>query len=209
MPHMDVLLVDDHPMVLETLGAVTRRAFGDVRVLTANTLSEGLQRARDAERLDLVLLDLGLPGCSGIEALLRFRREFPAIRVLVVSSNDERACVTAALEAGAAGFIPKGFPPPAVAAAIRLVAEGGTYIPHGPLEQPFEQGSPTVLGLTEREYDVLRQLARGLANKDIARELDIAESTVKQHVSGIFRALGVSSRVEALVTATRRGIRLD
>jgi DNA-binding NarL/FixJ family response regulator len=126
--------------------------------------------------------------------------------VLVVSANEERACVTAALEAGAAGYIPKAFPPLAIAAAIRLVAEGGTYIPY---TRPEQRAGRQDAGLTERELDVLRLLGRGLSNKDIARELEIADSTVRQHMSAIFRALGVSSRVEALVTAVRRGVRLD
>jgi DNA-binding NarL/FixJ family response regulator len=207
---MDVLLVDDHPTVLETLGAVTRRAFNDVHIRTASTLSEALQQARDAERLDLVLLDLGLPGCSGIDSLLRFRTEFPSIRVLVVSAEEDPQRVTAALEAGAAGYVPKRFTPAAIAAAIRLVAEGGTYIPPGALEPARPAAADrTLLGLTEREYAVLRLVAQGMNNKDIARELDIAEGTVKQHLQNLFRTLGVSSRVEALVLAARRGFRLD
>ena len=207
---MDVLLVDDHPTVLETLGALMRHAFGDVHLRTASSLPEALQQARAAERLDLVLLDLGLPGCSGIDSLLRFRTEFPSIRVLVVSAEDHPQRVTAALEAGAAGYVPKRFPPLAIAAAIRLVAEGGTYIPPGAIEPvrpaPADRN---LLGLTEREYAVLRLVAQGLNNKDIARELDIAEGTVKQHLQNLFRTLGVSSRVEALVLAARRGFRLE
>src|SRR5438105_6838371 len=150
---MDVLLVDDHPTVLETLGALMRHAFGDVHLRTASSLPEALQQARAAERLDLVLLDLGLPGCSGIDSLLRFRTEFPSIRVLVVSAEDHPQRVTAALEAGAAGYVPKRFPPPAIAAAIRLVADGGTYIPPGRTDR-------NVLGLTEREYQLLRLLGQ-------------------------------------------------
>lgn len=174
-----------------------------------------MQQAREAGRLDLVLLDLGLPGCTGIDSLLRFRREFPAIRVLVVSADADPACVRAALEAGAAGYVPKAFPPLAIAAAIRLVAEGGTYIPSAALEpSPSTPPAPAragrhALGLTEREFDVLRLLAQGLNHKDMARELEIAESSVKAHVQEIFRALGVRSRVEALVAAARRGIRFD
>src|SRR2546425_1652965 len=182
MPCMDVLLVDDHSTVLETLGAVTRRAFGDVRIRTATTLSEGLQQARDAGQLDLVPLDLGLPDCSGIDALLRFRREFPVIRVLVVSANEDRGCVTAALEAGAAGFVPKSFSPPAIAAAIRLVAEGGTYIPPVLAGPPARaDDSPRVLGPSERGLDGLRPPAPGRNNKDNARRLGIAASTLQHH----------------------------
>ena len=207
---MDVLLVDDHPTVLETLGAVIRHAFGDCHVRTASTLPEALEQARQAEHLDLVLLDLGLPGCTGIDSLTRFRAEFPSLRVLVVSADDPPERVTAALEAGAAGYVPKRFPPPAIAAAIRLVAEGGRYIPPGaviPLRAA--PAAHSVLGLSEREYAVLRLVAQGLNNRDIARRLNIAEGTVKPHLQNLFRALGASSRVEALVLAARRGFRLD
>jgi DNA-binding NarL/FixJ family response regulator len=211
---MNVLLVDDQPTALEMLGAVVRRAFTKARVRTACDLAEGLQRARNADWLDLVLLDLGLPGCSGIEALLHFRREFPATRVLVVSAREDRATVTAALVAGAAGYVPKTAPLLKMVEAIRLVADGGTYIP----AEVFAPGvsapdkaittTTDVLGLTEREVDVLRLLAQGMNNKEIARVLDMAEESAKQHVREVFRALGVSSRTEALVIATRRGVRL-
>jgi DNA-binding NarL/FixJ family response regulator len=181
---------------------------------TACELSEGLQRARSAESLDLVLLDLGLPGCAGIDALLHFRREFPGMRVLVVSAREDRATVTAALVAGAAGYIPKSVPLLKMVEAMRLVAEGGTYIPgevfaHD-VSAPDTTGATTteVLGLTEREVDVLRLLAQGMNNKEIARVLEMAEDSVKQHVHEVFRALGASSRAEALMIATRRGVRL-
>jgi DNA-binding NarL/FixJ family response regulator len=212
MRRMNVLLVDDQPTALEMLGAVVRRAFGKVRMRTACELSEGLQRARSAESLDLVLLDLGLPGCAGIDALLHFRREFPGMRVLVVSAREDRATVTAALVAGAAGYIPKSVPLLKMVEAMRLVADGGTYVPAavfaGDVSAQDKAITTTtdVLGLTEREVDVLRLLAQGMNNKEIARVLGMAEDSVKQHVYDVFRALAVSSRAEALEAAARRGI---
>jgi DNA-binding NarL/FixJ family response regulator len=127
----EVLLVEDDPTQLELLAAVIRSALSEVRIRSACTLAEALEQARAAERLDLVTLELGLPGCSGIDALLRFRRDFPTMRVLVVSACEDPACITAALEAGAAGYVPKSLTLLAIAAAIRLVGEGGSYVPPG------------------------------------------------------------------------------
>jgi DNA-binding NarL/FixJ family response regulator len=202
---MKVLLVDDDPTMRDTLGEIARRAFGDVRIRTASTLTEGLQQARAANELDLVLLDLALPGCSGIDALAHFRREFPLVRVLVVSALEDRACVMAALEAGAAGYLPKTSPLLTMLAAVRLVSQGGTYIP----PQAFAPDAFTPLGLTDREIDVLRLLAQGRNDKDIAYALGIAEGSARQHVKDVFRTLGASSRGEAVVIAARCGVRLD
>jgi DNA-binding NarL/FixJ family response regulator len=183
-------------------------AFGDVRICSACTLSAGLQQARDAQKLDLVVLELDLPGCLGIEALLRFRREFPSLRVLVLSAI-EHSSSAAALEAGAIGYIPKGLSLFATAAAVRLIGEGGAYVPSSESPRAARDAGRTALGLTPREIDLLRLLAQGFNNQDIARELDLAEASVQQQVHETFRALGAWSRVEALVIAARRGLRLD
>lgn len=208
---MNVLLVDDRAMVLGTLAAVTSQAFEGVTLRVASSLEHAVQEAREADQLDLVLLDLSLPGCEGIDALVRFRAEFPALRVLVFSARDHNETVTAALEAGAVGYLPKTLSLPAIAAAIRLLGEGGTYVPPGALRHSATaiDAPKSLPRLTERETEVMRMLARGLSNRDIANELDIAESTVKQHMYSVFRALGVSSRVEAIVCMARLGIRLD
>jgi DNA-binding NarL/FixJ family response regulator len=205
---MEVLLVDNQPRRAASLRAVTNKAFGDVRIRSACSLCAGLQQARDAEKLDLVVLELDLPGCSGIDALLRFRREFPSLRVLVVSANDPNRA-TAALEAGAVGYIPNTVSLLATAAAIRLIGEGGIYVPSSESLRAARDAGRPALGLTEREIDLLRLLAQGLNSKDVARQLDIAEESVQQQVHEILRALGASSRVEALVIAARRGLRLD
>ena len=206
---MEVLLVDDRPRRAASLRALTSQAFGDVRIRSACTLCAGLQQARDAEKLDLVVLELDLPGCSGIEALLRFRQEFPSLRVLVLSAIEHSSGATAALEAGAVGYIPKSLSLFATAAGVRLIGEGGIYVPSPESLQAARDAGRTALGLTPREIDLLRLLAQGLNNKDIARELDIAEDSVQQQVHETLRVLGAASRVEALVIAARRGLRFD
>jgi DNA-binding NarL/FixJ family response regulator len=209
---MDVLLVDDHPLIHETLGAVVRSVMPDAAFHAELDLAAGLARARRLRNLELVLLDLGLPGCSGIQALLRFRKALPRVRIAVVSATEDSASVRAALDAGAVGYLPKTSSPKVIAAALRLVADGGTYIPAQAMqsgEWPRKATTLSDLGLTERQADVLRLLAQGLSNRDIARKLRIAENTVKQHVHVAFRALGASSRTEAVVALARLGIKPD
>jgi DNA-binding NarL/FixJ family response regulator len=209
---MDVLLVDDHPLIHETLGAVVRSVMPDAAFHAELDLAAGLARARRLRNLELVLLDLGLPGCSGIQALLRFRKALPRLRIAVVSATEDSASVRAALDAGAVGYLPKTSSPKVMASALRLIADGGTYIPSqamAALERPVKPTTLSDLGLTERQVDVLRLLAQGMSNADIARKLRIAENTVKQHVHVAFRALGASSRTEAVVALARLGIKPD
>ena len=212
---MDVLVVDDHSFIHETLGAVARAALPGAEVHAETSLSGALARAsRLRESLALVLLDLGLPGCSGIEALTRFREALPGLRVVVISATEDAASVEAAIQAGAAGYIPKTTVPPLMVAALKLVVSGGTYLP----PQLMQEGQRTAsakkpatiaeLGLTERQTDVLRLLLKGLAYREIARQLKIAENTVKHHSQAVYRTLGVTSRTEALIALARMGIKL-
>jgi DNA-binding NarL/FixJ family response regulator len=202
---MRVLLVDDHPMIHEVLGAVVRGVFAQASLELSCTLEQAIARAGEGEPPDLVLLDLGLPGCFGIEALIRFRKAHPEVRVVVVSANEDRSSVVGALEAGAAGYVPKTHAPPLIAAALRVVAEGGTYLP----PQALGDGDCEQHELTERQLDVLRLLAKGMCNKEIAQRLRIAKDTVKQHAKAVYAALGVESRNKAGIAAQRRGIKLD
>ncbi|HVL34816.1 MAG TPA: response regulator transcription factor [Burkholderiales bacterium] len=206
---MDVLVVDDHPMLHETLGAVVRSVLPGAVVHGEMDLAGGLSKARELQALDLVLLDLGLPGCTGIEALLRFRKALPRARVVVISANEDSAAVRAALDAGAAGYVPKTSPPRVIAEALRFIVEGGVYVPAEVLGTPAAPRRPirlADLGITERQGDVLRLLVRGLTNGQIASALAISRNTVKQHAHAAYRALGVSSRTEAVVALARMGI---
>jgi DNA-binding NarL/FixJ family response regulator len=126
---MRVLLVDDHPVIQQVLSAVTRNLFAGALIDVASDLEQAIDRAGEGDAPDLVLLDLGLPGCAGIEALTAFRKAHPDQRVVVVSANEDRGSVMDALLAGAVGYVPKTHAPPLMAAALRLVAQGGTYVP--------------------------------------------------------------------------------
>jgi DNA-binding NarL/FixJ family response regulator len=209
---MDVLLVDDHPILHETLRVVVASVAPQARFHGETDLGGGVSKARQLKDLQLVLLDLMLPGCTGIEALVNFLKMVPRARVLVISATEDSGSVRAALDAGAVGYLPKTSPPKVVAEALRTVLQGGSYVPPQAMGAvPQLKTPPTLadLGITERQADVLKLVTKGLSNSEIARQLNIAENTVKQHAHAAYRALGVSSRTEAMVALAKMGIRGD
>lgn len=209
---MDVLLVDDHPILHETLRAVVASVAPDAQFHGEMDLGGAISRARQLKGLELVLLDLGLPGFSGIEALIRFLKVLPRVRVLVISATEDSASVRAALDAGAVGYLPKTTEPKVIAEALRTVLAGGSYVPPqamGAVPQVKTPHTLADLGITERQADVLKLVTKGLSNSEIARQLNIAENTVKQHAHAAYRALGVSSRTEAMVVLAKMGVKGD
>ncbi len=201
---MEALIVDDHPLMQEILSAMLKKAAGRVTVRVATDIESALEQAKRRSGPDLVLLDLGLPGCSGIEALARFRTACTNVKVAVVSSNDNPDVIRAALKAGAAGYIPKTYKPKAIVAVLQIIAGGGTFVPSEILRTAPSGGKHPEL--SERQDEVLRLLLRGLSNRDMAAQLNIAESTIKHHLHEIYDTLGVSTRTEAMAAAQRRGL---
>ena len=202
---MNVLIVDDHPMVVEYLSAAVAKALPEAVLRTAGTLAMGLEIAHD-HPLDLALLDLGLPGLDGIDSVLRFRHAYPEVPVLVVSSNDDRDSIAGALAVGAAGFVPKSAGVKVLLSALRLVAEGGRYIPPellGAAPAPARARGRSEDALTERQREVLGCLLKGHSNARIAEELGITEATVKQHVHAVYAAFGVTGRVELILESNK------
>jgi DNA-binding NarL/FixJ family response regulator len=126
---MDVLLVDDHPIIHETLRAMVRTLRPGADIYSQFDLDAGLSEARRLDKLKLVLLDLGLPGCSGMDALVKFRQAVPHARVVVISADDDRERVRAALSEGAASYLPKTLRPKAMVDALRTILDGGVYTP--------------------------------------------------------------------------------
>jgi DNA-binding NarL/FixJ family response regulator len=212
MGSMRALVIDDHSLIHEIMPAVLRKALGEVTVATEGTLEAGLARAAGSVPPDLVMLDLGLPGCAGIDALLRFRIQFPELPVVVLSANCDRDSILGALDSGANGYIPKTSKPEVMIAALKLVAAGGVYVPPEAIEELAKSMPRAARGegmeLTERQRDVLRLILKGYKNERIASELAIAPNTVKQHAHAIFVQLGVSTRAEAVVAAAHLGLRL-
>lgn len=210
---MRILVVDDHPLMADALGFAVRTLDRATQVETAGDLRGAIARAAEAA-FDLCLLDLGLPDCSGLQALERMRDALPGLPVVVVSGSGDVAGVLEALDLGAMGYIPKTSPRDVLLAAVRLVASGGIYVPVEALRARAAAGSAPISGaadlaLSARQHEVLGLLLKGLPNKLIARKLDISENTTKIHVSAVLRALGVASRTQALIAAHRLGLRLD
>ena len=211
---MRALVIDDHPLIHEIMPAVLRKALGEVTVATEATLEAGLMRAAGSVPPDLVMLDLGLPGCEGIDALTRFRLEFPELPVVVLSATVDRESILGALDSGASGYIPKTSKPDVMIAALKVVAAGGVYVPPEALEElavktPARMPRGESMELTDRQRDVLRLILKGYNNERIASELAIAPNTVKQHAHAIFTVLGVSTRAEAVIAAMRHGLPLN
>lgn len=200
------LVVEDHPLYRDALSHLLRPFFGDERTLRASTAEEGMRIARDTNDLRLVLLDMGLPGISGSEAIKIFRKLCPAATLLVVSASDDRRDVAAALSSGATLFVSKALPSTMLINAVERVLSGQIsepewVTPTGSLAVTSSNGD-----LTTRQCEILELLAKGLSNKDIGLRLSIAEITVKMHVSSIFRVLGVANRTQAVLAARRLGL---
>lgn len=211
-----VLVVDDHPVVREGIAAMLGRM---PNVAVVGEAENGQQAVEMAGRLhpDVVLMDLRLPIMDGVEATRRIVQKQPEVRVLILTTFDQDEMILAGLRAGARGYLLKDAPRTELAKAIAAVHEGQVSLHPAVAARVVEHlaGSaapapapvPTAVDnpLSERELDVLRCLARGLANKEAAAQLGIAESTVKTHLANLFTKLGVSDRTEAVTVAIRRG----
>ena len=201
-----VLVVDDHPVVRQGL-----RTFLDLQdgltVVGEAADGDAAVAAADELRPDVVLLDLKMPGADGVTALRGLRDAGNPAKVLVITSFTEPATVLPAVRAGAAGYVYKDVDPPALAAAIRAVHAGHVLL-HPDVARLLADGESrrTAVHLTARERDVLGAIARGRANREIARDLGLSEKTVKTHVSAILTKLGVQDRTQAALYAVRTGI---
>lgn len=198
-----VLIADDHPLYRTALQTILPRACSAAQVAEAACQDEVMNQVASDTDFDLIVLDLNLPGARGLSCLRYVRDAAPLTPVIVVSGNDDPATMSEVALAGAAGYVPKSAPGDVLVQAIRLVMAGRTYLPVQAAalrRSPSSASAPAEpIGdlLTSRQIRVLKLLARGLSNKQIARELEISEITVKAHVSAIFRKLGVSNRTQA------------
>ncbi len=201
-----VLVVDDHPVVRQGL-----RTFLDLQddLTVVGEAADGAAAVTAAGDLrpDVVLLDLRMPGADGLVALRRLQASGNPAKVLIVTSFTEPAAVLPAVRAGAAGYVYKDVDPPALAAAIRAVHAGHVLL-HPDVARLLADGDRrrTEVNLTTRERDVLAAIARGRANREIARQFGLSEKTVKTHVSAILTKLGVQDRTQAALYAVRHGI---
>jgi len=218
---MKILVVDDHALIREALHGVLKKLKRDAVVLDASTCGQAIESLATNPDIKLVLLDLSLPDRDGFSMLAELRERYPAMSVVVLSGAQDRANVMKALDLGAVGFIPKSAPHEVMRSALQLVFAGGVYIPPEILAREQLSGaaggpsvggriivSPADLGLTDRQLDVLALMMQGKHNKAICRSLDLAEPTVKNHVTAILKALKVTNRTEAVIAVNQLGWKL-
>jgi DNA-binding NarL/FixJ family response regulator len=198
-----ILTVDDHPLLQQGVAAVIESQADMALVAQASTGREALQAYRDHSP-DVTLMDLRLPDMSGIDAMIAIRAESPDARIIILTTFEGDVEIQRALEAGARGYMLKSMPPRELVEGIRQVHRGKKRIPAEVVAQLAEHLSDE--GLTPREVEVLREVAGGNRNREIAERLFISEETVKVHVKHVMEKLGASDRTEAVAIALRRGI---
>jgi DNA-binding NarL/FixJ family response regulator len=203
-----ILIVDDHALFREGLRRMLRDLDQQLEIREAGNCVDALSMA--GEPFDLVLLDMHMPGTSGLEALETLRGAFESSRIVVLSGEEDPRVVRRVIDAQAAGYIPKSSTPQVMFGALRLVLADGIYLPAIALrhtaEEPPAGARGAAAALSGRQIDVRRKAVEGKANKVIARELGISEGTVKAHLAAAFRALGVKNRTEAVYAAARSGL---
>ena len=216
---MKILIIDDHALLRDALARVLIGLIPDATVLEAADPESAFKTIERESDLDLVLLDLSLPGMHGLTALRSLRDDYPAIAVVVVSATADRDSVKQVLDAGAMGFIPKSSSNEVMKNALRLVLAGSVYVPpelvgRGAAAQAIEidaaqgQRTPSDIGLTERQAQILALMMDGQSNKRICRELNLAESTVKNQISAILKTLNATSRTQAVLAVGRLKLKL-
>ena len=207
-----ILIADDHPLFREAIQNVIRDGFPGSEILETADLDSALAITLENDDLDLVLLDLNLPGMHGLNGLINLRNEAPTIPVVIVSAEQDKQIVLQAITYGACGFITKSSPRAQMTDAIEQILNGNVYLPSDIIRsqkastrraQHNEQSIPPELlqALTRKQLLVLERMTKGESNKQIAYNLDIAETTVKAHVSAILRKLNVHNRVQAILSA--------
>jgi len=209
MPNsLDILIVDDHKLFTAGLAAIIGLLDRPVTVVECDSGCQALSRFESGERYDLMLLDMAMPSISGVDLLKALRHRELTVRTMVVSAEENHRQIAAAMAAGAAGFFPKSLAPPLMLRAIETVLAGRSYLPEHLRERVESVSSPLegeqYVPLTERQCEILGFMERGLSNKQIADVLGVSLSTVKFHLTGLFRELGVRTRTECVHVARRR-----
>lgn len=208
-----IIIADDHPLFRGALRQAIMRAWPHAAIRETGDLDGLFAGLRQDDNVDLILLDLAMPGAQGFSGLIYLRAQHPAIPVAIVSASDDAANVRRALSFGAAGFIPKSLDSEKIAQAIAAILAGETWI-EPDLAGPGEDDETTAIArklatLTPQQVRVLMMLSEGLLNKQIAYELNVSEATVKAHVSAILQKLDVDSRTQAVITAAKVGAASD
>ncbi|WP_151703598.1 response regulator [Nitrincola alkalilacustris] len=209
-----ILIADDHPLFREAITNVIQAAFPDSQTQETYDLDTALAQAIEQDDIDLILLDLNMPGMHGLSGLMSLRNQAPTIPVVIVSAENDKQIVLQAITYGAVGFISKSSSREEMTRALTQILNGSVYLPSeiirstrsDPDRSRNQKQTPLppelLESLTRRQLLVLERMAKGESNKQIAYHLSIAETTVKAHVSAILRKLGVHNRVQAILSAS-------
>jgi two-component system nitrate/nitrite response regulator NarL len=211
---MKILIVDDHAVLREGLAALLSVIEPKPTIIQASTSREGLALVDEHPDLDVLLLDLIMPGIKGMGALSEFGRKRPSLPIIILSSSEDPTDVRRALAAGALGYVPKSAGQRVLLSAIQLVMNGEVYVPQlmlgtaaaSPQDSRSESGNHVDNVLTARQIEILALLCEGQSNKSIAKALGVSEKTIKAHTTAIFKSLKVVNRTQAAAVARRAGL---
>jgi len=202
-----ILVIDDHPLFRDALRVAVGKTFPQAQFAEGRNIEEAIEALDKHDAFDLALLDLKIPGVQGFDGLLRLRKLYPCLPVLVISGLEDNRVISKVLSFGAAGFVPKSIGRESLGAAIKTVIDGSVYIPDGynpasPDEDHDDELIKKISSLTPQQFRVLQMLRKGLLNKQIAEEMNVGARTIKAHVSEILRKLDVNSRTQAVIEAS-------
>ena len=203
------LIADDHPLFREALKGALTAKFDDLEVFESENFETTLQVLSEQEDLDILLLDLHMPGNGDLYGLIRIREDYPSLPIAVVSGSEDINIVSKVMSYGAMGFIPKSSSSDDIAGAINQILDGDVWLPPelkdkvASVTNEDKEIAAQVASLTPQQYKVLQYLHEGLLNKQIAYELNISEATIKAHITAIFRKLGVYNRTQAVLIAAK------
>lgn len=209
------LVIDDHPLYCDALASTMRSIFNTRRIRTASSLGDAMQQLRTRYSPDLVMLDLNLPDVSGLSGFLKIKKKAPDVPVIVISAISTDSVIQQVMEAGAAGFIPKDTCREAFEGAMKDIWDGKTYVPagykaaaHSPAADPTaEVISRKIADLSQQQNRILNLICKGKPNKLIAYEMQLAEATVKAHITALLRRLGVQNRTQAALMMREVSVR--
>ncbi len=206
-----ILIADDHPLFIDAVTVILKIKFPEVSIFACNDLESALEIAEQKPDLDVILLDINMPGMDGLNGIVRLRNKYPEIPIVIVSAEQDKSTVLQAITYGAVGFITKTSCSEQVSSALEQIMAGQVYLPPDVIRSSSESTSKdsnpvlldpkTIASLTQRQLLVFERMSKGESNKQIAYELNIAETTVKAHVSAVLHKLKVHNRIQAVLCA--------
>lgn len=208
---MKILIADDHALFRDGLGMRLEQLYPNIIILQASNFGQALKILEENNQVELIILDLDMPDMSWEEGFAAMRQKAKEARFVVVSASEDVRNIRKTLGEGACGYIPKRSDPKILSRALQLILDGGTYLPPELLDvaMPAENKGESKTKnktLTARQMQVLELIAQGLSNKQIAYEMGVSEATVKLHINALLRAIGVTNRTQAVITAQKMGL---